>query len=161
MIALQGQGPVLLVLDAGSWETGWAVFRGEEVADTGLIGVPHRGEGATSQVRLDHLLQEMEELAARWQPQAVVLSQPSGLRWRVPALEMVVAGVQEWSQRRRLTLHCYSDHEVRRAVVGRERASGSQLAYAIMALLGTVGQVRTTREWEAVAAGYYHLARHG
>ena len=152
---------MLLVLDAGSWETGWAVFRGEEVADTGLIGVPHRGEGATSQVRLDHLLQEMEELAARWQPQAVVLSQPSGLRWRVPALEMVVAGVQDWSQRHRLTLHSYSDHEVRRAVVGRERASGSQLAYSIMALLGTVGQVRTTREWEAVAAGYYHLARHG
>jgi Holliday junction resolvasome RuvABC endonuclease subunit len=77
----------------------------------------------------------------------------------MPALEVVAEGLKDWSQRRGLTLHCYTDEEVRRAVVGRDRVSNSQLAYAIMELLGTVGEGRTTREWEAIAAGYYHLAQ--
>jgi Holliday junction resolvasome RuvABC endonuclease subunit len=152
---------MLLALDLGSWDTGWAVFQGDQVAGSGIIGVPRRGESACSQVRLAHIVGEMEELAARWRPQAVVLSHPAGMCWRMPALELVLGGLQDWSLRHRLPLHRYTDQEVRRAVAGRERVSASGLACAMMALLGGIGQARSTREWEAIAAGCYHLANQG
>ncbi|MSQ06306.1 MAG: hypothetical protein EXR54_08710 [Dehalococcoidia bacterium] len=83
------------------------------------------------------------------------------MQWPVPALELVMDGLRDWSLRHQLPLHRYTDQEVRRAVAGRDRVSASQLAYAIMSLLGQVGQTRVTREWEAIAAGYYHLANQG
>lgn len=153
--------PVLLALDSGSWESGWAVFLGEEVTATGLIGLRRLKDGPSSQDRLAHLVEKLDELAARWRPQAVVVSRASGLPQSMPAVELVSQGLREWSLRRGLPLHSYTDQEVRRTVVGRDRVSASQLAYGIMAMLGVEGQGRTTREWEAVAAGYYHLANQG
>ncbi len=156
------QRPVLLALDSGSWETGWAVFQGEEVAATGLISPRRLKPGPSPQDRLAYLTGKLDELVARWRPQAVVVSRASeGVRWALPAMELVNQGLREWSLGRELPLHSYTDQEVRRSVVGRDRVSASQLAYGIMALLGVEGQGRTTREWEAVAAGYYHLANHG
>ncbi len=155
------QGLVLLALDAASWITGWAVFRGEEVAATGVIGLPRSKDGPFPPERLAHLVGELDALSARWQPQEVVVSQPSGLRWQMPALDLVIEGLRDWGRRRQLPLQFYTDQEVRRAISGRERVTASQLAYDTMALLGVVGQPRTTREWEAIAAGYYHLANRG
>jgi Holliday junction resolvasome RuvABC endonuclease subunit len=154
--------PVLLAVDAGVWQTGWALFLGEAVAATGLLEPASRGQGLCLEDRLARLQAGLDQLVDDWRPRAVVLTRPSGLHhWPAPAVDALLAALDGWRLRRGLPMHRYSDLEVRRAVVGSERASGSQLAFAIMALLGFVGQSRTTKEWEAVAAGYYHLARQG
>ena len=53
----------------------------------------------------------------------------------------------------------YTAQEVRAAVAGHPNASRDQLGYAIMLLLGLIGQGRSTHEWEAIAVGHYHLTR--
>ena len=60
---------------------------------------------------------------------------------------------------RGLTQFSYTAQEVRSAVAGHPHASRDQLGYAIMLLLGLIGQGRSTHEWEAIAVGRYHLNR--
>ena len=79
---------VLLALDAGVRESGWAVFCPNAELDSGVIGLPGR-RGMKAQERLSHLIQGLDELVARWSPQEVVYSQPSGIHWPVPALELL------------------------------------------------------------------------
>ena len=91
----------------------------------------------------------------------VAHSQPSGIHWPVPALELLDAALLEWSGRHRLRLHAYTAQEVRTAVAGHPNASREELAYAVMASLGLIGRAKTTHEWEAIAVGQFHLSRRG
>ena len=52
---------VLLALDAGVRETGWAVFKGDEVIESGVTGLSTRRK-AEPEVRVSHLLQSLDEL---------------------------------------------------------------------------------------------------
>ena len=90
---------------------------------------------------------------------AMAYSLPSGIYWLVPALELLDIALAEWSQRHGLCLYTYTAQEVRLAIAGHPNASREQLAYAVMARLGLIGQGKTTHEWEAIAVGGYHLAR--
>ena len=56
-------------------------------------------------------------------------------------------------------MYGYSAQEVRTAVTGHPNVPNEQLAYDVTMGLGLIGQAKTTHEWEAVAAGYYHLQR--
>ncbi len=58
-------------------------------------------------------------------------------------------------------MHAYTAQEVRGFVTGHPNASRDQLAYAVMARLGLIGQAKNTHEWEAIAVGQYHLSRSG
>ena len=152
-----GQG-ALLALDAGVRETGWAVFNpGSEVV-TGVIGLPAR-RGIKARDRLTHLIEGLDALVEQWRPEMVVHSQPSGIHWPVPALELLDAALLEWSGRHRLRLYAYTAQEVRTAVAGHPNASREELAYAVMAGLGLIGQAKTTHEWEAIAVGQFHASR--
>ncbi len=154
-----GQPRTLLAIDAGVRETGWAIFGAAGLDRTGVIAVARRGrvDGAA---RVDHLIQCLDGLVDRWQPGTVACCQPSGINWPIPSLELLDAALCRWADRHGLNLYTYSTQEVRSAIAGHANASQDQLGYAIMVCLGLIGQGKTTHEWEAVAAGHYHLTRH-
>ena len=112
-----------------------------------------------SEVRVSHLLQSLDELTEKWNPKLVALCQPSGINWPVPALDLLLTSLAEWSARRDLPQFSYTVQEVRTAIAGHPNASRDQLGYATMLLLGLISQGRSAHEWEAIAVGHYHLTR--
>ena len=149
-------GLVLLALDAGVRETGWAVFNDGAVAASGVTGLSTRRK-LEPEVRVSHLIDSLNELADHWSPHVMALCQPSGINWPVPALDLLVLSLARWSTERCLPQFSYTTQEVWTAIAGHPNASRDQLGYAIMLLLGLVGQARSTHEWEAIAVGHYHL----
>jgi len=148
---------VLLAIDAGVRETGWAIFRSRRLASSGAIEVPERRR-LEARARVSHLVRCLDDLVAQWQPGAVACSEPSGIHWSIPALELLDTALADWSQRHRLGLYSYSTQEVRSSITGHPNASGDQLAYAVMVRFRLIGQGKTAHEWEAIAVGHYHLA---
>ncbi len=112
-----------------------------------------------SEVRVSHLLQSLDELTEKWNPKLVALCQPSGINWPVPALDLLLTSLAEWSAGRDLPQFSYTVQEVRTAIAEPPNASRDQLGYATMLLLGLIGQGRSAHEWEAIAVGHYHLTR--
>lgn len=149
---------VLLAIDAGVRETGWAIFQSKRLDSTGVIAVAGRSR-VNGAARVAHLIRCLDGLVADWQPQAVACCQPSGINWTIPSLELLGSALSRWAHGHGLRLNNYSTQEVRSAIAGRSNASRDQLGYAIMVHLEMIGQGKTTHEWEAVAAGYYHLTR--
>ena len=148
----------LLALDAGVRQTGWAVFVPGQEVRSGVIGMPGR-RNLNAQARLSNLVDCLDELVERWRPAAVAHSQPSGIHWTVPSLELLDAALSAWAQRHHLPLYPYTAQEVRTAVTGHPNVSKDELAYAVMAGLGLIGEVKTPHEWEAIAVGHYHSSR--
>ena len=84
-------GNVLLALDAGVRETGWAVFDAEGAVPqdgTGMVKAPAPRRSDVS-ARVNHLLVALDGLVERWQPNSLAHSRPSGIHWPVPALPAV------------------------------------------------------------------------
>ncbi len=148
----------LLALDAGVRQTGWAIFRSGRQVTTGMIGIPGR-RSIHAPARLTHLLDCLDRLVEEWRPAAVAHSRPSGIHWRVPALELLETALLDWSRRHGLLIYAYTNQEVRTAVTGHPNTSKDELAYAVMAGLGLIGAEKNAHEWEAIAVGRYHLAR--
>jgi Holliday junction resolvasome RuvABC endonuclease subunit len=148
----------LLALDAGVRETGWAIFRPDFPPATGLLGVASRRR-LVPRVRVSQLLAGLDRLVEEWRPGGVAHCQPSGIRWPVPALDLLEAALADWSNRHRLCLYSYTAQEVRSAIAGQPNASRDKLAYEVMVRLGLIGESKTTHEWEALAVGHYHLTR--
>lgn len=144
---------ILLALDPGVGETGWAIFSGWSPVATGVIA-PARAGAA---VRIAALLGSLEELREGYGPDAAALCEPSGIQWSAPALTLLGSELTRWAAAARLPLASYSAGEVRRAVAGHPRASRQALAFAVMDALGLIGVHKTTHEWEAIAVGAYHL----
>ena len=149
---------VLLALDAGVRETGWTVFKGDEVIESGVTGLSTRRK-VEPEVRVSHLLQSLDELTEKWNPKLVALCQLSGINWPVPALDLLLTSLAEWSAGRGLPQLSYTAQEVHTTIAGHPNASRDQLGYATMLMLGLIGQGRSTHEWEAIAVGHYHLTR--
>ena len=144
---------VLLALDAGVRESGWAVFEDGATVTTGVIGVGTK-RCTQAQARIKQLVEGLDLLVERWTPGEVAHSLPSGIRWEVPALDMLSDNLSKWSLRHSLPVHAYTSQEVREAMTGHPNASRDQLAYAVMVSLGLIGQGKTTHEWEALAVGH-------
>ena len=66
-MTLAPDSPVLLALDAGVRETGWAVFKDGEVIESGITGLSTRRK-LEPEVRISHLIESLNELAERWNP---------------------------------------------------------------------------------------------
>ena len=158
MTALPMGTSVLLALDAGVRQTGWAVFESRRLLETGVIASSKRS-GLEGRDRIENLITELDLLAERSQPEAVACCQPSGINWTVPSIQLLGESLSGWSQTRKMVLFTYTTQEIRAAIAGYSNASTDRLGYAIMVGLGLIGQKRSTREWEAVAVGYYHLCR--
>ena len=144
--------PVLLALDADTRETGWAIFVGHTLSDSGIIATAGRaGSGS--------LLLALDELVERFAPDEVAWCQPTGLRWDVPALALLEIELARWARQAGRPLTPYPSATIRQGVAGHARASRQSLAFAAMTALGLVGADKSTHEWEAVAAGAYHLCQ--
>ena len=152
------QAAALLALDAGVRETGWAIFQDGLPVTTGTIGTPGRS-GLDAPTRVSRLVEALDRLVEHWRPGSVAHSQPSGIHWPVPTLELLDAALLQWSRAHLLRLYSYTTQEVRAVLAGHPNASKDQLAYEVMVSLGLIGQAKTAHEWEAVAVGYYHLSR--
>ena len=150
--------PVLLALDAGVRESGWAIFQAEVPVITGVIGA-QANRRIDAGDRVSQLVTNLDLLVEHWRPDSVVHCLPSGIRWPVPALEVLDAALLQWSKGHGLCLYAYTAQEVRADIAGHPNASRDQLAYAVMLTLGLIGQGKTTHEWEALAVGHYHLSR--
>jgi Holliday junction resolvasome RuvABC endonuclease subunit len=149
---------VLLALDAGVRESGWAVIEDGATVTTGVIGVGTKRR-TEAKARVEQLVETLDLLVEQWRPGEVAHSLPSGIRWPVPALDMLGEKLAQWSLRHSLPVCAYTSQEVREAMTGHPNASRDQLAYAVMVSLGLIGQGKTTHEWEALAVGHYHLTR--
>lgn len=145
-------------LDAGVRETGWAAFSRGEVRATGSIALRSRHRIDASD-RVAHLIECLDRLVADWEPEAIACCQPTGIGWKMLALELLDAALADWSARHRLCLYSYTAQEVRAAVAGHPNASRGDLSLAVMARFGLIGHCKTTHEWEAIAIGEYHLNR--
>ncbi len=152
--------PILLALDADTRRTGWAVFEDYAVAQSGVITFGATRAG-TAQQRIECLIAALDEVAARFRPAEVALSSPSGLRWEVPALALLESELAAWARRSGLPLTAYPVAQIRREVAQHPRAPAPALAFAVMTALDMVGTAKSTHEWEAIAAGAYHLSRTG
>ena len=148
-------GP-LLALATGLRETGWAVFCGSTVAASGIVGLKSRNMAPSD--RIAHQLDALSAVAVRWSVAYAVRSRADGINWRVPGLEQLDDALHTWADGLGIPLLDYTTQEVRAAVAGQPNASRDALCYAVMQRLGLIGQSRSTAEWEAIAAGYYHLA---
>ena len=146
----------LLALDAGVRRTGWALFRNSTLRDTGVISIS-RHQGITASHRVSYLVQCLDGLLARWQPDQVACCQPAGIRWPAPSLELLEVALSDWRQRRGLFLCSYTRREVRASIAGRPNASQDQLGYAIMELYRLIGRDKSTDELEAIAVGHHHM----
>ena len=104
-------------------------------------------------------MESLNLLVERWSPDEVAHSLPSGIRWPVPALDLLSDKLVRWAMRHGLPVHAYTSQEVREAMTGHPNASLNQLAYTVMVSLGPIGQGKTTHEWEALAVGRYDLTR--
>lgn len=152
------KGEVLLALDAGVRETGWAVFKDRKIEATGLVKVSSR-HSIDAADRVRHLVKCLDRLVEQWDPDSVACCQPTGIGWRVPALELLDAALADWSRRHWFGLYAYTAQEVRTAVAGHPNASRGDLGYAVMMRFGLIGESKTTHEWEAIAVGDYHFSR--
>lgn len=147
----------LLALATGLRETGWAVFRGPAVTDSGTVNLKNRRKMTPSD-RIAHQLDALGAVAVRWQAVCAVRSRADGINWRAPGLEQLDEALHTWADGLGIPLLDYTTQEVRAAVAGQPNASRDAVGYAVMQRLGLIGQSRATAEWEAIAAGYYHLA---
>ena len=150
---------MLLALDPGVRESGWAVFRGRAVAASGVIGLKTR-QKMDPGLRIDHLLESLEVLNEQWRLSMAVQCRPE-MNWPAPAAEQLERRLAGWAEVQGISLTSYPTKEVRRAVTSNLNASTDQLGYAVMLQLGLIGQARSTREWGAIAVGHYHLTRLG
>ena len=107
--------PVLLALDAGVREAGWAVFKDGGVIESGVTGLSPRRK-LEPEVRLSHLIESLAGLAGQWTPQPVALCQPSGINWPVPALALLISSLAARSSERGLPQFSYTAQEVRAAI---------------------------------------------
>ena len=96
MVGVSGgvESAVLLALDAGVRETGWAVFRVGLYVSSGTIGNPGR-RSMDASTRISQLVEGLDELVQWWLPGVVAHCQPSGIHWPVPSLGLLEEALRE------------------------------------------------------------------
>ncbi len=152
-------GNYMLALDAGLVETGWAVLdpsHGGLPLATGIIKVPSSRKSC-AKYRIKALLLELDELSEQWMPGVLVHTRPTRIRWPVPALNLLEERLRHWANARGIDLCAYPAQQVWTAIGGSPSSSKNDLAYAVMERLELIGRSKSSREWEAVAVGYFHL----
>ena len=154
----------LLALYPGLRQTGWAVLGREHaprnarntVAASGTSGLGTRLK-LDPQERIAAQLEILNGVADLQHPVRAILSRAGGMNREAHGVRLLGCALDEWAKSRGMPLTVCSAADVRAAVAGRSNASKDELAYAVMQHLGLIGQSRSSQEWEAIAAGYYHL----
>ena len=155
----------LLALYPNLRQTGWAVFgaginEGTPVfflTASGTVG-PGLRTKMEPRERIAHQLQSLTAIAEQWRPRRAVCSWPGGMDWGAAGMLQLEEHMRWWAESRGLAVVDYPAPEVRAALAGKPNASKGALAYSVMERLNLVGDNRSALEWEAIAAGYCHLA---
>ena len=126
MITPSGRASVLLALDAGVRQTGWAVFESKRLLRTGVIISPKRN-GLKGSDRIANLMAELDLLAESYHPEAVACCQPSGINWAVPSIRLLEDSLSCWSQTREIGFFTYTTQEIKAAIAGFANASADRL----------------------------------
>ena len=157
-------GP-LLALYPNLRQTGWAVFgvRSREGAHVSFLTASGTaGPGLRTKMepgeRITHQLQNLTAVAEQWRPRCAVCSWPGGMDWGAAGMHQLEEHLRRWAEGQGLTVADYPAPEVRTALAGKPNASKGALAYSVMERLNLIGESRSALEWEAIAAGYLHLA---
>ena len=157
-------GP-LLALYPNLRQTGWAVFDAWShggtpfpfLAASGTVG-PGLRMKMEPRERIAHQLQSLTAIAEQWRPRCAVCSWPGGMDLGAAGMLQIEEHLRRWAESQGLPVADYRAPEVRAALVGKPNASKGALAYSVMERLNLVGESRSALEWEAIAAGYHHLA---
>lgn len=154
---------IVLGIDPGSRLTGYGVVSREgsrlRPLGEGRIAVPREGD---LPARLAALGREVEELALRFQPDAVVLeSLFHGVNSRsLIVLAQARGAILATVGRLGLAATEYSPAEIKRAVTGNGRADKRQVARMVELLLGLAPQERSTDATDALAAAICFAQRY-
>ena len=155
----------LLALYPNLRQTGWAVFgiRPHEgtpvpfLAASGAVGSGVRTR-MDPRERIAHQLRNLTDIAERWRPRCAVCSWPGGMDWGSAGMLLLEEHLRQWTESQGLPVVDYPAPEVRATLAGKPNSSKGALAYSVMERLNLVGENRSALEWEAIAAGYHHLA---
>ena len=150
----------VVAIDTGMRGTGWAVFVDGRLVETGSIPC-RRAQQTDVAERVGAILEAMDHLSAAWRPEEVAYTNPVRNQWPVPALDELHVALKTWAERQGLPLFQYTPREIRASIVGRANAPKEDLAYTVMSRWGLIGMSKTTMEWDAIAAGDYHLQCQG
>ena len=158
----------LLALYPNLRQVGWAVFGARTsgkppvpcLVDSGTAG-PGLRTRLERHERISNQLQGLRSVVEMHRPHCVICSWPGGMDWGAEGMRLLQRELDRWAAETGLPMTVYRAPEVRTAIAGKPNASKDALAYSIMFRLGLVGQYRTAPEWEAIAAGHYHLALRG
>ena len=152
-----------LAVYPGLRQSGWAVLAAGHGSERGYIEVMESGVAGNSDrrkmdpgLRIASQLRDLDAVVSRWSPSCLVCASPNGGNWGKQGLLQLDHALRLWARNLSLPLTVHAATDVRATVAGRSNASKDALAYAIMHLLGLIGQVRSSLEWEAIAAGWYH-----
>lgn len=149
---------VLVALETGLKEIGWAIFVDGELSQTGRVAGEKHRSGDDDLAKVGAIVRALDDLAANWRPREVVYAEPFRNQWPVPALDALKEALNDWALRHKVSMFLYTPREVRAGIAGRANAPKEDLAYSVMKRWGLVGAAKSTAEWEAVAAGDYHLS---
>ena len=144
-----------LCLSAGMRQSGWAVFDGCAVVDSGVIGL--RGpRGIDRAARTSHLVETLSSIAVRCRVSTVARSRASERGGAVDT-KLLDQSLRRWADEMGIAMREYKARAVRATVTGRNSASKDDFCYAVMQRLRLVGDNRPTVEWEAIAIGIHHV----
>ena len=146
----------LLALYPGVRRTGWAVFAGRRVKASGTADSGTRRQTPLAE-RISLQLETLSRVVANWRPERAVRSMPGGLGRQSPGAAELERALGLWADGLGLPLTTHPAPDVRSAIAGRPNSPRDALAHAVMLRLGLIGQSRSAAEWEAIAAGCYHL----
>ncbi len=147
-------GP-LLCLAAGLGQSGWAVFDGCTVVDSGVVGLRGR-RGIARTVRIAHQVDALTSIAVRWKVSEVARCRTAERSGAVDT-KLLDQSIRRWAVEMGLPMRENTIRTVRATVTGRHSASKEDFCYAVMRRLRLVGDNRPTVEWEAIAVGLHHL----
>ena len=158
-------GERLLALYPNLRQTGWAVFSAQGrrpvaaffLAASGTVGPGPRTRLAPQQ-RIGHQVDHLTAVVEQCRPRCLACSWPGGMDWGSPGMRQLEEHLRRWAESQGIPVVDYPAPEVRAALAGKPNASKGALAYSVMERLNLVGESRSALEWEAIAAGYYHLA---
>ena len=144
-----------LCLSAGLRQSGWAVFDGCAVVDSGVIGL--RGpRGIDRAARTSHLVEALSSIAVRCRVSTVARSRASERGGAVDT-KLLDQSLRGWADEMGIAMREYKARTVRATVTGRNSASKDDFCYAVMQRMRLVGDNRPTVEWEAIAIGIHHV----
>ena len=151
----------ILACDVGVRVTGYAVMEGTTPLYTGnIINIKGRYTSTSVPDKLKHLISSLDIIYNKWSINDFVTSEPSGIQWKVPALDALEASLELWSQEREIKRHRYDSRSVRKFFTGRPNSSAIEMTHEVMLRSNLLGQQKSEKEWEAIAVGLYHFQIH-